>query len=253
MKAPARLVTVAEMQFRDLRRRPVALAILAVLPLAFYLSLLSSPHYAVIAGTIGMSFAVAGASLFSLLGTRRAEPLLALSGYTTTDLLAGRLLLLLALGLVLAGGSIGLMAGLTRPGDLPALLLAGALMAAVSVPLGLCVASVLPRELEGTLTIIGIVGVELSLPANAALAPFLPLFGAVRLAEVAVGYATSPLWVALLHSAGYAALLMAISIWAWRRRLRIEPPQPLDPQTSAWEQQGSAGGEGPGNRFPSPT
>ncbi len=232
MRAPARLVTVAEMQFRDLRRRPVALVLLAVLPLVFYLSLLSSPHYAVIAGTIGMSFAVAGASLFSLLGTRRAEPLLALSGYRTTDLLVGRLLLLLALGLVLAGGFTGLMAGLTRPSDLPALLLAGALMAAVSVPLGLCVASLLPRELEGTLTIIGIVGVELSLPANAGLAPFLPLFGAVRLAQVAVGDATSTFWVPLLHSAAYAAVLIAISIRVWRRRLRILTPQPLDPRPS---------------------
>ena len=42
-------------------------------------------------------------------------------------------------------------------------------------------AALLPRELEGTLAIIGVVGIEMSLPTSAALAPFLPLYGPVRL------------------------------------------------------------------------
>ncbi len=104
-----------------------------------------------------------------------------------------------------------------------ALVLGVALAALIGVPLGLAVATLLPRELEGTLAIIGVVGIEMSLPAGAAPAPFLPLYGPVRLLTIASGDdgAIAP---ALLHGLAYGIGLFAAAVLLWTRRVRLQHP-----------------------------
>ena len=165
----SRLLTVAEMQARDLMRRHVAMGLLLVLPLAFYGSLAGTRgRHAMGAGGVGMAFSIAGAAVFSLLASRRADPQLILAGYRPFELMLGRLLFLDAASAVIAGGFAWLMAVASGPPHPWAMALGTALTAVVAVPLGLTLGAVVPGELEGTLALIGIVGIQLSLPDNAA-------------------------------------------------------------------------------------
>lgn len=199
------------------------MAILVALPLAFYLSMLGDPDtlFALVAGAIGMSWSVAGAALFAVLAARRVDPRLVLAGFHPGELLLGRLLLLQGLALALVAAFSALIVAVSRPANPGMLVLGVALAAMVDVPLGLAVAALLPRELEGTLAIIGVVGIEMSLPTGAMLAPFLPLYGPIRLLEVASGMDAS-VGTALLHGLGSALLLFAVAVLLWTRRVRVQ-------------------------------
>ncbi len=222
MTGLARVLIVAEMQGRDLLRRRLALLILVALPLTFYLANAADPYAPVLAG-VGMSWAVAGAALFAVLAARAVDPRLVQAGLRPAELLLGRLLLLAGLGLVLAALCAAVVFLISAP-PRPVVLLPGvALAALIGVPLGLAVAAVLPRELEGMLTIIGVVGIELSLPSGAALASFLPLYGPIKILALASGDEGSPApW--LLHGLGYATALFAVAVLVWTRRVRLRRP-----------------------------
>ena len=136
------------------------------------------------------------------------------------ELLGGRLLVLQTLALVLVGAFSALIVTLSEPAEPTALVLGIALTAFVGVPLGLAVAALLPRELEGTMLLVGVVGIELSLPGDAAAAPFLPLYGPLHLAGVAAGApeAVAPL---VVHSLGFAAGLFLLAAVSWGARTRV--------------------------------
>ena len=227
MSTYIRVATVAEMQGRDLLRRRLALMILVALPLAFYLATFATSdgsseaenEWAVGGGALGMAWSIAGATLFAILAARRVDPRLVQAGYRPWELLLGRLLLLESFAAVLLAGFSTLVVVLSapeRPGMLgPAL----ALEAVVAVPLGLAVATLLPRELEGTLAIIGIVGIEMSVPTTYGLAFILPLYGPLKLIEIAVGSADA-VAPAVVHALLYAAGLFLIAAALWTRRVR---------------------------------
>ena len=213
--------TVAEMQGRELLRRRVALALLVSLPVAFFLTSAGGDDegFALVAGGIGMAWSMAGAALFSVLASRRTDPRLVLAGYRPAELLLGRLLLLFVLALAILVGFAALMAGLT--GEEPGLIVAGlALAGVVAVPLGLAVAAVLPWELEGTMTIIGVVGINMSVAPGSALAALLPFYGSVELFHAATGADDATL-SAVAHGAAYAIGLFAIAVAVWTRRVRL--------------------------------
>ena len=228
MSSPARVLTVTEMQARDLRRRRVAVGLLVALPLAFYFSLLSEPDdpFVFVAGGIGMAWSVAGAALFSMLAARHIDPRLVLSGYRPHELLLGRLLLLEAVALVLLVGFSALIQVLSPPKAPAALVIGLALAALIGVAVGLAAAAVVPRELEGTLAIVGVVGVNMSVPPDAALAPALPFYGAAEFLHRAAGAAEAGA-PALAHALGYTAALLAIAIVFWARRVRVRRGEPL--------------------------
>jgi hypothetical protein len=165
---------MAEMHGRDLLRRHVALVLLVALPLAFYLSSGRSGRYAVTTGGVGMAFAIAGATLFSTLSSAEADQRLVLGGYRPVELLLGRLLFLGPLGLVIAAGFTLVMA---VSADLakPWLVLLGiGVVALQSVPLGLAIGAAVARELEGTLVVIGVVGIQMAADPDSAVAKVLP-------------------------------------------------------------------------------
>ena len=217
---PARVWTIAEMQARDLSRRRLAMGILAALPLAFYLSAAGEEDFGLIAGGIGMGWAVAAAGLFLSLAARRTDVRLVLSGYGPSEILAGRLLFLMGLALVLVAVFGAVMIALSDPPNPGALVAGVALTAAISVPLGLAVAALVPRELEGALTLIGVVGIEMSLPTDVALAPALPFFGPLKLMGVAAGFepwTTAP----VLHSLAAAGILLVLASVLFAKRTRV--------------------------------
>ena len=223
MSALASSLVVAEMQARDLLRRRAVMTLFVLLPAAFYYSVPASEDYGLLAGSMGVSWAVAAAGLFGLLGWCRAEPRLALAGASSTQGLLGRLVVLLALGL----GLVVLFAPqlLWRSSDLlvePALaVLALVLMAVVSVPLGLAIGALVPRELEGTLVLIGVVGVGMSVPPDTSLAQVLPLWGPLEVLQIAGALRDGPATGGVVHALLSALVLLVVAQLAWRRRVRI--------------------------------
>ena len=88
----AHTLVIAEMQARDLLRRRAVMILFVLLPAAFYYSVPAEADFSLLAGAIGVSWAVAAAGLFGILGWRRADPRLALAGASAYQELAGRLL-----------------------------------------------------------------------------------------------------------------------------------------------------------------
>lgn len=218
-----RVLTAAEMQGRDLLRRRIALGLLVALPIMFYLAVMQDPEqepFPFIAGGVGMGWSVAGAGFFAAVASRRTDPRLVLAGYRPVELLLGRLLVLEVLAVAILVVFSGLIELLT-PAPKPGLLVLGlGLAAVVGVPLGLAVAALLPRELEGTLAIIGVVGINMSVPPGVTLAPFLPFYGPVETLMAAAG-GDGQAATGLAHALAYGAGLFALALLLWTRRVRV--------------------------------
>ena len=234
MSAVARALTVAEMQARELLRRRAVLVLLVLLPAAFYFSVPADQVWGLLSGSIGVSWAVAAAGLFAVLGWRRVDPRLALAGAPAWQGILGRVLLLHVLGIALVALFAPLL--LTRSAEHitdPALMVVALnVMAVVSVAMGLTIGALVPRELEGTLVLIGIVGVAMSVPVDTAVARSLPLWGPIDLITIATGggggvASAGSVGEALAHAAVSVLVLLAIAFTGWRRRIRVHRPQPL--------------------------
>jgi plastocyanin len=160
--------------------------------------------------------------MFGILGWRGSDPRLAMAGARGREGLLGRLfvLVLVALGLVaLFAPQI-----LVRSADLvadPAVFVLGlTLMALVSVPLGLAIRALVPRELDGTLVLVGVVGVETTIPHDISLAAVLPLWGPLEVMQIGVGRLDGPIAGAVVHAAVSALLLLAVAA------LAVDPSHP---------------------------
>jgi hypothetical protein len=217
-----RAVIAAEMQGRQLLRRRLALAILLGLPTALYLSMLTqSPGNAIQFGALGMSWSIACAALFAVLAAREAEPRLLLSGFRAAELMVGRFLLLVVGGTVLAAVGAAAMTLVSAPVSVAALWGACLLVPPVAVSLGLAVAAVLPQDLEGTLVIIGLVGIQLTLAPGAWLNILLPMDGPIQLAYRAGGYGATAVGGALADAALFVVGLMTLASVTWSMRVRV--------------------------------
>ena len=223
MSTMSRTLVVAEMQARDLLHRRVVMAMFVLLPAAFYYSIPAGEEYGLIAGAIGVCWAVAAAGMFGILGWRQSDPRLTLAGARSREGLLGRLfvLVVVALGLVALFGPQILVRSAELVADPAAFTLGLTLMALVSVPLGLAVGALVPRELEGTLVLVGIVGVETSIPHETALAGALPLWGPLQVMQIGAGHIEGPITGGVVHSTVAAVLLLTVAALLWRRRIRI--------------------------------
>lgn len=221
MSALRRIVATAEMLGRDLLRRRLALVLLVALPVAFYLSTrYSEGGTGYTSGGIGLSWSIAGAALYSALAARPVDRRLVLDGYRPAELLAGRVLLLESFGIVLATAFTAVMWAFVPPTDGAALVVAMLLVALVAVPFGLAIAAIVPRELEGTLILIGVVGIEMSLPSTGTLEGLMPLGSPHRLLNVAAGrnFAFAP---CVARGLAWAVLLLVVAIAAWWERVHV--------------------------------
>ncbi|MGB6057784.1 MAG: hypothetical protein WBF71_05930 [Microthrixaceae bacterium] len=209
---------MAEMHGRDLTRRHVSLFLLVLLPLCFYLASMSA-HGAgpLIAGGIGMAFSVSGATLFSVLSSEEVDQRLVLGGYRPPELLLGRVMFLAPLGLLIGAGFSVLMAFVSDP-HRPWVMAAGVSAVALqSIPFGLAVGAAVNRELEGTLLLIGVVGMQLATSPTSLVAKFLPFYGPAQLLETSVR-ANGPILVPALQTLVYGvALLIAARVFITRR------------------------------------
>ncbi|BCJ32854.1 hypothetical protein Athai_03570 [Actinocatenispora thailandica] len=226
-----RTLVVAEMALREMARRRVVLIILLLLPLAFYLSrrgdhLGQSIRFV----CLGLGWALSTAALFAGSAARTIEPRLRLSGYCARHLIVGRLAALWAVGVLLSAPYF-LLVRLdqhdVRYGAIAAIM---ALTVLVSASFGLALSVVLPRELEGTLVLLAVVGLQMMLDPGDASARALPFWFSRELATYAVDHTGDGyLDRGLLHGVLAAAVLTALVAVAFRVRqgrrphLRFEP------------------------------
>lgn len=210
---------------RDLSRRGVALTLLTALPLAFYGASAGEAEHGVEVGGIAMAFSVTGAAIFAAMTARAVDQRLTLAGYSPLELLLGRLLVLVLLGLVVAAIFATAIVATSRISDLSALVGALVLVVVIGVPFGLAVGALAPRELEAVLLMVGVVGVQLSLVGTELVAKLLPFWGPHRLLNLATGDRLAALEPALAGVGyGLGLLLLAALLMAWRLSDRSARP-----------------------------
>jgi hypothetical protein len=214
--------TVAEMALREMLRRRTVIVIILLLPLGFYLSrrgdyVGQSIRFLI----LGVSWALSAAALFAGSGARAIEPRLRLSGYRSWQLYLGRLGALWTVGLGLSLPYfllIRLDADNVRYG---AIALAMLFVVAVAAPFGLALSAVLPRELEGTLVLLLVVGMQMMLnPANAT-SRALPFWFTREIGTYAVDHTDSGyLTRGVVHAVVTLTALLVIVALAAEIRLR---------------------------------
>lgn len=237
--------TVAAMHARDLARRRLALAILVLLPLAFYFSAEMTPVdpeieqvlaadparraeaelWIVATGAMGAAWAIAVATLFVIIGSRRADQPLLLAGFRPNELLAGRVLTVAGFGAVVTP-LFALVIWSQREIDLGLLAAAIAVAEVVAVAIGVVAAALVPREMEGVLVIIGVIGIQMSGDAQS----WMPLWGSGQLIQRAAGLPDAAASGEVAFHAGvFSAVLLAVGVVLWSRRTRLRPPTRLLP------------------------
>jgi hypothetical protein len=223
-----RVLAIATAQGRDLLRRRLALLMLATLPALFYLSVAGQhigkgqdPWNLNIA-VIGVAWAVGGGAFFLALSSRRVDQRLLLAGYRRTELVLGRLVFLEAFAFMIAA-IYSVLFGVRSSAATGPLILAVAVTALIGVPLGLAVAALLPRELEGTLALIGVIGVQSSLSSTLAIAPALPFYGSIKLVQ-ASWTSAGAIMPYFLHGLLAATLLLALAMLRWSRGSAVRSP-----------------------------
>ena len=210
MSSWRRVLIMAEMHGRDLTRRHIALGLLIALPASFYLASMGSGVEAIVAGGVGMAFSVSGATLFSILSSSEVDQRLVLSGYRPLDLLIGRLMFLGPLGLLIAGCFSGVMIAVSNPARPWLTLLGVSAVAMQSIPFGLAVGAAVPRELEGTLVLIGVVGMQLAVDPDSPVSKVLPFYGPQELIHASLvpsAALAGPLLLTVTY--GFALLVVA--------------------------------------------
>ena len=124
--------------------------------------------------------------------------------------------------LIAAGYSVLFVA--RSPAAAGPLILAVAVTALIGVPLGLALAALLSRELEGALALIAIIGVQTSHPLNLAIAAALPLCGPVKLMRTSWDSQCAILPY-FLHGVLAAGLLLALAMVLWSRHSAVHKPR----------------------------
>ena len=215
-------LTVAEMALREMLRRRGVLVILLILPLTFYLSrrgdhLGQSIRFV----CLGLGWALSTAALFAGAAGRAIEPRLRLSGYRAHHLYLGRLIALWTVGVALSVPYFLLIRfdqHDVRYGTIAAIM---ALTVAVAAPFGLALSAILPRELEGTLVLLIVVGLQMMTDPATSVSRFLPFWFTRELGTYAVDHTDGGyLQRGLVHGAVAALLLTATVAAAAGFRLR---------------------------------
>jgi hypothetical protein len=224
----SRIAMVAEIQGRGLLRRRFAILLLVALPGVFYLSVATTQtgvsareeFFTLNVGVLGVAWAVAGGAFFLGLSSRPVDERLVLAGYRPGELVLGRLLFL-TVGAVPIMVLYGVMLSIVSDADAGLVVLAVVLTAVVAVALGLTFASLLPRELEGVLLLIAVIGAQSStVNAGSGTVPVLPFYGALRVVRVA-WYSTGGIVVPIVYTAAATVALLAVALLVWRRRLGL--------------------------------
>lgn len=218
-----KVLTVAEMALRELLRRRRVIAMLFLLPLAFYMMVRADAvGQSVRSVFLGIGWAVSTAALFATTAGQSVEPRLLLAGYRGYQVVLGRLVALWTTGLVLTLPFTVLIRFDAPDVRFGAVVLAMVSLVLVSAPFGLAIGLLLPRELEGTLLLFTVVGFQMTINQNNVASRLAPLWGSREIGTYAVDH-TEHLARGVLHGVAYTlglVLLVGLLVVARRRRGR---------------------------------
>lgn len=220
-----KLLAVAEATARELVRRRGVLVLLALFPLPFYLSRANDHTGQSIRFLfLGLSWAVSAAALFVGHGGQVLEQRLGVSGYRGTQVWAGRILALWALGIVLATPYLVLVA-VDQPGvRLGAIAAAMVLCVAAAAPFGLLLGLLVPRELEGALLLLIAAGMQMMIDPASPAARLLPFWSGREIGTYAIDHTGTEFLVrGAAHGVAATVVLAAAVAVASARRLRRRP------------------------------
>jgi hypothetical protein len=157
----SRTAVVAAMSIREVLRRRGVVVLMVALPLAFYLARRELTGQSIRMLALGTGWAISTLTLFVVTAARRVDPRLRVAGAPVTALLGGRLLATTGGGLLLAVAWWVLVA---VDQDVRRLWAVGPMMlvtALVAAPVGSLIAGLVTRELEGALTLLTVVAVQM--------------------------------------------------------------------------------------------
>ncbi|MGD9749621.1 MAG: hypothetical protein AB7W59_01365 [Acidimicrobiia bacterium] len=216
----------ASMTLRALARRRFTMAILVLMPLALYAASHDAVGRSVRALVFGISWAVGTVSFFATNSALRIEPRLRLAGRSRLFLAGCRIGALSAAALGLAGG-FWILVRMDQPvRNIAGVGLGFVVTALVSVALGTVVGVVVRGELEGTLVLFFLAGLQAVTDPAETVAVLLPFWSSRELATYAVdGAAAASLGAGLAHAATVLALsglvIAAAGRWAARPAVRM--------------------------------
>ena len=220
------LAVTAQMTIRDLLGRRTVVLLLVLVPLVFYAARRDDfQGQAIRFASLGLAWAVSTVALFATNSVRALEPRLRLAGHGSVGLYLGRLTSTVGLGALVAAlyaVLVTLDQETVNPWSAVLALVASGTIAAV---LGLLVGAVIPRELEGMLVLITIVGLQMIIDPTKAVAEALPLWSTRELVGHAVD-GVGDVDAAVLHwvvyGVGMALVALAITAFRLRRRRHLE-------------------------------
>lgn len=223
-----KIFTVAELALREILRRRSVLVILTLLPLAFYFSrredhLGQSIRFV----CLGIGWALSTAALFAGSAARGIEPRLRLSGYRAHHLHLGRLVALWTVGVGLSVPYFVLIRFDQHDVRYAAIGLIMMLTVAVAAPFGLALSAVLPRELEGTLVLLTVVGLQMIMDPAGAASRLLPFWFSREIGTYAIdhtddGYLTRGLVHGIVLTLALTALVAVASGIRLRQRSHLK-------------------------------
>ncbi|MCB0990102.1 MAG: hypothetical protein R2770_00920 [Acidimicrobiales bacterium] len=212
------IVLRANTTMRALLRRRLALAVLVVMPVAFYFVTRSSVGQSVRALVFGISWAVSTVAFFATVSARNLEPRLTLAGWRRGHLLAGRLLGLLAIVAALTVAYVALVGVDRDVRSLSAVAVDFLVTGAVAVGVGTTVGTVIGREMEGTLVLFFFAGLQAVANPFDTWSRALPFWSSRELGTWAIdGPDIGSLADGLTHAATVVVLSGIVS-WAFDRR-----------------------------------
>ena len=207
-------------------RRRLTLGVLVVMPIAFYALTHEASGRAVRSLAFGLSWSVSTVAFFAAISARQLEPRLLLCGWRRSQLLIGRLL-----GLAAVGGGLAALFGLLVAVDLDVRSVGGVFLdyvvtATVAVALGTAIGSVVRRELEGTLILFLLAGLQALADPFQGYTRALPFWSSRELGTWAVdGPAVGSLADGLVHAAVVVAICaLVLTVTAPRPRRRRPGP-----------------------------
>lgn len=211
----------SEMTVRAVLRRRLTLGLLIAMPIAFYFVTNDSVGRSVRSLIFGLSWAVSTVAFFAAISARDLEPRLVLAGGSPSRLLVGRLLGLLALGVALTGG-FGVLVALDQDvRSLGGVLLGFAVTSVVAVALGTAVGALVSREMEGTLILFFVAGLQAIVNPFDTYSRALPFWSSRELGTYAVdGPAQGSLSEGMIHAAIVIVACAVVLAFTARRGVR---------------------------------
>ena len=214
----------AEMSLRAVLRRKLTLGILIAMPVAFYFATHDTIGRAVRSLVFGLSWATSTVAFFAAVSATDLEPRLRLAGWSRKRLLLGRILGLSALGAALTLTFGLLVAADQNPRSLIGVFLDFAVTAAVAIGVGTTVGALLHQEMEGTLILFFLAGLQAVVNPADSVSRVLPFWSSRELGTWAIdGPDFGSLTGGLVHAAIILVLCVVVTTVGSTRRTSRHP------------------------------